>query len=229
MQDTVPRQPTSGLVRLINDLKDERVITSPEVIEAMLAVDRADYTNDNPYYDSPQRIGYNVTISAPHMHARALELLKDHVANGSRVLDVGSGSGYLTVCFAKMMKKKDAVVYGIEHIPELVQKSITSIKATPDRELLDSGKLVIKEGDGRKGMPEFAPFDAIHVGAAAPTMPQDLVDQLAPGGRMVIPVGTSCQDFLQVDKDQDGKVNIKKLLGVRYVPLCDREKQWPSK
>lgn len=69
----------------------------------MLAVDRSNYCKNNPYLDSPQSIGYGVTISAPHMHAHALELLRDQLINGTRALDVGSGSGYLTACMASLM------------------------------------------------------------------------------------------------------------------------------
>lgn len=72
----------------------------------MLAVDRGNYSKNNPYMDSPQGIGYGVTISAPHMHAHALELLKDRLVEGNRALDVGSGSGYLTACMAKILGSK---------------------------------------------------------------------------------------------------------------------------
>lgn len=72
----------------------------------MLAVDRCHYTKNNAYMDAPQSIGYSVTISAPHMHAHALELLKNQLVNGTRALDVGSGSGYLTACMAIMMGEK---------------------------------------------------------------------------------------------------------------------------
>lgn len=77
----------------------------------MLAVDRAHYCRNNPYMDSPQTIGYGVTISAPHMHAHSLELLKDHLTDGERALDVGSGSGYLTTCMALMLGEKGLALY----------------------------------------------------------------------------------------------------------------------
>lgn len=80
-------------------------------------------------------------------------------------------------------------------------------------------------GDGYAGLPQQAPFDAIHVGAAAPNVPQALIDQLAPGGRLVIPVGKFSQELMQYDKAQDGKVSHKALYGVMYVPLTSREQQ----
>lgn len=79
------------------------IIRSESVENAMMSVDRGNYVKINPYMDAPQGIGFNVTISAPHMHAHALELLKDRLVNGERALDVGSGSGYLTACMAIMV------------------------------------------------------------------------------------------------------------------------------
>lgn len=82
------------------------IIKSEIIEQAMLSVDRSNYSKYNPFMDSPQSIGYGVTISAPHMHAHALELLKNQLINGTRALDVGSGSGYLTACMAKVMGAK---------------------------------------------------------------------------------------------------------------------------
>jgi len=230
MQSTSQRPSSSGNISLVNYLIKEKIVTSQEVAEVMGSVDRGYFSAHSPYADKPQGIGYMATISAPHMHAYALELLRDNIIKGSRVLDVGSGSGYLTVCFAKMMKDPDAVAYGIDHIPELVDSSIYNIKKSPYRDLLESGRLVITEGDGRKGLKEFAPFDAIHVGAAAEELPTELVEQLACGGRMAIPVGKpGDQDYLLVDKDMNGNITKKKILGVSYIPLTNREDQWPSK
>jgi len=110
-----------------------------------------------------------------------------------------------------------------------VKTSISNVQRSPHSYLLESGKLVLKEGDGRKGLKEFAPYEAIHVGAAAEEIPKELVDQLANGGRMVIPVGKfGQQDFLLVDKDMQGNLHKKKTLGVCYIPLTDRELQHPS-
>merc|ERR1712112_302606 len=89
----------------------------------MLAVDRGNYVGHKAYQVASQRIGYNITISAPHMHAHALELLKDHLKPGCRALDVGSGSGYLTACMAHMVGEQGLVV-GIDHIAQLVDASL---------------------------------------------------------------------------------------------------------
>jgi len=212
---------------LVDGLIKQGVIKSDEVASVMRSVDRGDFVSSSmSYVDSPQPIGFHATISAPHMHAFALEYLKDHLKTGKKALDVGSGSGYLTVCIAKMMNTPGSVAYGIEHIPELVKTSLENIKNSSHKELLSEGRVVILEGDGRLGLKEFAPYDAIHVGAGADKFPQELLDQLAYGGRMLIPVGKfGEQEYLMIDKDKDGKIHKKTVLNVRYVPLTDKEKQ----
>ncbi|VBB26362.1 unnamed protein product [Acanthocheilonema viteae] len=196
-----------------------------QVEEVMLSVDRADFCPRNSYQDFPQQIGYNATISAPHMHALALELLKNHLRDGNTALDIGSGSGYLTVCMALMVGRRGRVV-GIDHIKELVDLSITNINKHHSDLFLD-GRITMVTGDGRNGYRASAPYTAIHVGAAAPKLPDTLVNQLAPGGRMIIPVGEvfSDQHIVQVDKDLNGNVKVEELFGVLFVPLTDRKYQ----
>lgn len=214
---------------MVHNLKKNGIIKSERVESAMLAIDRANYCKQNSYTDAPQKIGYAVTISAPHMHAHTLELLKDHLVEGANALDVGSGSGYLTACMAVMVGASGKV-YGIDHIPELVEQSRRNIeKDSPD--LLKTERVTLVVGDGRKGYAPGAPYDAIHVGAAAPILPKDLVAQLKPGGRLIIPVGPEHegQKLEQLDKSPDGTVHRSTIMDVLFVPLTDREAQWPCK
>ncbi|CAG8596630.1 2254_t:CDS:10 [Ambispora gerdemannii] len=215
---------------LVNNLKRAKIINSPRVDAAMKAVDRGNYVDFEPYQDSPQSIGYGATISAPHMHGYALESLEKFMQPGAKVLDVGSGSGYLTACMAEMVGPEGTAV-GLEHIPELVKLAEKNVQKDHP-EFLESKRIKFVQGDGRKGYPVDAPYDCIHVGAAASRTPQALLDQLKTPGRklydtyrLFIPVGTSSQDIYQIDKDENGNITKKRLMGVMYVPLTDAEKQ----
>lgn len=211
---------------MVEHLQQYGVIKSKKVAEVMETIDRALFVPDGtpPYVDSPMQIGYNATISAPHMHATCLQLLEDNLKPGMHALDVGSGTGYLTACFALMVGPEGRAV-GVEHIPELVDSSIQNIKKSAAAPSLKEGSLSVHVGDGRLGWQEFAPYDAIHVGAAAPEIPPALIEQLKPGGRMVIPVGNIFQDLKVVDKNPDGSISVRDETSVRYVPLTSREAQ----
>ena len=209
---------------LLNQLEKSGVLRSKNVYDAMKQVDRADFTSSSyAYADSPQSISYNATISAPHMHCHALQYLESYLTPGAHVLDVGFGSGYLTVALSKMIKDSGVVV-GIEHIDQLYEFGKKNI-SKHHKNLLESGKIVLVNGDGRKGCEKYAPYKVIHVGAAADDVPQDLINQLDNGGRMFIPVGTWDQWIKVIDKDKNGKITQSKVMGVRYVPLTDKEKQ----
>ncbi|KAK4098502.1 protein-L-isoaspartate O-methyltransferase [Parathielavia hyrcaniae] len=231
---------------LVENLWRNNLITHPLVKEAFLKVDRAHYAPSLPYDDSPQPIGHGATISAPHMHAAAVEELLPYLTPSSsssssslapppRALDIGSGSGYLTHVMAELVGPRGTVV-GVEHIAPLRDLGEHNMaKSGRGRELLANGRVRFRVGDGRKGWvepgEEEEKWDAIHVGAAAAEVHGPLLEQLRAPGRMFIPVddpddeedggGWGGQHIWCVDKDEKGVVTRRKTFGVRYVPLTD--------
>jgi len=161
------------------------------------------------YRNHPLPIGSGQTISQPYIVALSTDLIAPQA--GQRVLEIGTGSGYQAAMLAEIV----AQVYSIELVPSLGKEAATRLRA------LGYANVEVRIGDGYAGWPEQAPFDAIVVTAAAPRVPQALVDQLKPGGRMVIPVGASheAQELLLLVKRADGSVEKRSVLPVRFVPL----------
>jgi protein-L-isoaspartate(D-aspartate) O-methyltransferase len=219
----IPNSQSKLVERLIN----KGVISTPAVIQALSSIDRGCFISGSASYeDRPRQIGFKATISAPHMHGYALEWLKDFLIPGCSALDVGSGSGYLTLCLAEMMNYRGKVV-GVEHIRELVERSVENISRCR-ADALRTGCVEIVEADGRSGFAKYAPYKAIHVGAAVETIPEALIQQLDCGGRMIIPVGriNDTQRIVVVDKNERGEVKKQNLLSVVYIPLCDKRNQY---
>ncbi|CAK7270420.1 hypothetical protein SEPCBS119000_004082 [Sporothrix epigloea] len=236
------RSSGATLAELVENLASHGMIPNQRVKQAFLAVDRAHYAPRQPYQDAPQSIGHGVTISAPHMHAMAVKHLGEFVLGGDapgqgrRILDVGSGSGYLTHILAELAGADGAVV-GIEHIPALCEQAKQNMsKSERGRHLLATKRVSFVVGDGRLGAPlpgsaadptdGHNTFDAIHVGASAASLPQALVDQLRAPGRMFIPINDEGDDdgnqsVWTIDKAANGAVTKTRLFGVRYVPLTD--------
>ncbi len=185
------------------------------VIEAMLKVPRHMFVpeefQDESYNDHPLPIGENQTISQPYMVAIMSEALE--LTGEEKVLEVGTGSGYQTAILAECAKE----VYTVERIESL------SRRAQKILETLGYNNVHFYVGDGSKGLPDKAPFDAILVTAGAKHIPQALVDQLACGGRLVIPVDEKgafgIQTLLKITKGKDGKLTTESLGGCRFVPL----------
>ena len=159
------------------------------------------------YENRPLPIGSGQTISQPYIVALSTDLLG--VDGNSVVLDVGTGSGYQAAVLAELVRQ----VYSIDIVEPLVRTAFANLAA------LGYTNVEVRTGDGYAGWPEKGPFDAIVVAATAPRIPQPLVDQLKPGGRMVIPVGDWRQDLKLVTKRADGGYDERDVLPVRFVPL----------
>ncbi len=210
-------------LELVQNLVEAGILSKQKVIEALKMVDRKNFCPQDPYVDSPQNIGFNATISAPHIHAEAMEHLYNHVnRDNSKVLDVGCGSGYLTAVMSRL--NPSGKIYGIDCIPQLVELATKNIKKN-DNDLLESKRIQLAVADGWSGLKSAGPFDAIHVGAAANKIPHTLVEQLKINGRMLIPVGEEygVQELMLVDKIKEGTTSdclkLQRLMLVCYVPL----------
>jgi len=199
--------------RLVKQTIEDRGVSDPEVLRAMYTVPRHEFVPDNlreyAYEDRPLPIGLGQTISQPYIVAYMTELLK--VEKNSKTLEIGTGSGYQAAVLAEIVKD----VYTIEIFEELGEKVQKRFRR------LQYENITAKVGDGYYGWEKFAPFDGIIVTCAADHIPPPLIQQLKPGGRMVIPVGGvfQVQMLMLVMKDEEGKVTVKNMLPVRFVPL----------
>jgi protein-L-isoaspartate(D-aspartate) O-methyltransferase len=164
------------------------------------------------YTDAPVPIGYGQTASQPSLQARCLEILAPGPRD--RVLEIGTGSGYLTALFAQVAEH----VYSVERVRELSHRARKALDA------IGVQNVALLVGDGSIGWRKYAPFDVISVAAASPSVPPALVEQLAPGGRLLIPVGTrEVQDMVLVTRDAEGEVHEEVVLGeCTFVPLLGR-------
>ena len=153
----------------------------------MLEIDRGDFVLANPYQNQPQSINYNVTISTPHMHAIALEYLSPYFTENARILDIGSGSSYLTCALSALTNYKGSVI-GVEHVIKLINFGIKNVKKNHGN-LINDKKIIIVNGDGRLGCKQYRPYKTIHVRVAVEEVPNELFEQLDKNGRMFIPMG----------------------------------------
>jgi protein-L-isoaspartate(D-aspartate) O-methyltransferase len=202
---------------MVRDQLAARGISDQSVLAAMRKVERHRFVPESlveyAYTDRPLPIGHAQTISQPFIVAYMTEaaLLRP----GDRVLEIGTGSGYQAAVMAELVDS----VYTVEIIQPLAEQSRRLFAA------LGYNNIFVRHGDGYQGWPEFAPFDVILVTAAAPQIPQPLLDQLAEGGRLIIPVGGSSevQELLRLTKRNE-RIRTERLLPVRFVPFT-REKE----
>lgn len=204
--------------RLVETLQDQG-IRDLSVLHAIAEIPRHLFVptgvRHRAYEDSALPIGNGQTISQPSIHARYLELLK--LTGNEKVLEIGTGSGYQTALLARLASQ----VFTIERIGPLLDKA---------REVLQqmgTNNISFMLGDGTLGWRQFAPFDAILVGAAAPEIPAAYTEQLAEGGRLLIPLGARDEQMLHLFTKKDGELEREDIAPVRFVPLLGKH-SWES-
>jgi protein-L-isoaspartate(D-aspartate) O-methyltransferase len=185
----------------------------PRVLAAVAEVPRHEFVPPDviasAYENEPLPIGHGQTISQPYLVALMTDLLQ--IESGDVILEIGTGSGYQTAVLASLVGR----VYSVEVIPELAEKAAARLRR------LGYERIETRWGDGYHGWPEHAPYDGINVTAAVNDIPQPLIDQLKPGGRLVAPVGMRLQgqDLLVLEKDEQGRTRRRSILPVAFVPL----------
>jgi protein-L-isoaspartate(D-aspartate) O-methyltransferase len=199
--------------RMVEEQIRARGVRNERVLDAMSAVPRHEFVPDAyrawKYDDSPLPTSNGQTISQPYIVALMTELADPKSEH--RVLEVGTGSGYQAAVLSLLVRD----VYTIEIVSDLART------ATQRLARLNFNNVHVREGNGYQGWAEHAPFDIILVTAGATEIPAPLVEQLKPGGRMIIPVGRSsiAQDLQVVEKDSNGKIAVRDVIPVRFVPL----------
>lgn len=206
------RDYTSRRMKMVHQQIEARGITDPHVLEAMRTVKRHLFVpkeqQRRAYGDHPLPIGYGQTISQPYIVAYMTEAAQ--LKPEDKVLEIGTGSGYQAAVLARIVGE----VYSIEIIEALAQKAEKTLNR------LGYQNIFIKYGDGYQGWQEHAPYDTIIVTAAPDHIPEKLLEQLAVGGRMVIPIGSFFQDLYVITKTEEGIVK-ESLLPVRFVPMVE--------
>lgn len=205
--------------RMVSDQIERRGVEDEDVLTAMRRIPREAFVlpeyKADAYEDSPLPIGYEQTISQPFVVARMIELLG--VRPSDRALEVGSGSGYAAAVLGELAHE----VHAVELIEPLAQRSRAALRK------LGAKNVHVHHGDGTWGWPEDAPYDVILVSACAPEIPESLLVQLAPGGRMIIPVEQSlgAQRLVRVRRVSDDEFDREPLELVRFVPLVSGQNE----
>jgi len=208
----------------VEALRSEGVLRTDSVIQAMLKVPREKFLRSDEipyaYVDSPLPIGYGQTTSALHMTAMFCEY--SELKLGQKVLEVGGGCGYMSCVYAEVVapaerpEREWGHVWSVEIIKELAGFAVLNVRRAGYE-----NRVTVIHGDASVGLRDGAPYDVIIVASAAPDIPDPLIEELAPNGVLLIPVGTPhfFQELLRVRKCQDGKISHDNLAGVAFVPL----------
>ena len=210
-QGAAGEDPTAeARLRMVSEQIEARGVHDPRVLSAMRRVPRHELVprvlRDQAYEDHPLPIGAGQTISQPYVVAAMTEALG--LSGDERVLEVGTGSGYQAAVLSLLCRQ----VYSIEIVPAL------AVRARKDLARLGYANVEMRQGDGWRGWPEHAPYDAIIVTAAPLEVPPELIEQLAVGGRLVVPVGRFEQQLVRLRKTPAG-ISREVLFGVRFVPM----------
>jgi protein-L-isoaspartate(D-aspartate) O-methyltransferase len=224
----MPLRRAQGMQRMLDDIRSEVAYTrhmigkdalDARVMAAMAQVPRDEFVPDEmkpaAFDNGPLPIGHGQTISQPYIVALMTDLLE--VQPEHRVLEIGTGSGYQTAVLSRLCD----TVYSMDLIPALSDAAAARLRR------LGHANIQTRAGNGYLGWPEHAPYDGIIVTAAAPHIPTPLIDQLRPGGRLVIPVGLpySPQQLIVLTKDAQGETHVREVLGVAFVPLVDTRRE----
>ncbi len=196
---------------MVRDQIEGRGIENKRVIEAMRSVPRHLFVREmdvhKAYWDCPLPIGRGQTISQPYIVAYMIEALR--LTGEERVLEIGAGSGYEAAILSILARE----VISMEIVPELAREVAVRLRD------LGYSNVEIVEGNGYRGHEEGAPYDAIILSAAPESIPEALIDQLAPGGRMILPLGGYFQKLVVIERGPGDKVYMRELLPVRFVPM----------
>jgi len=211
LPDVQPDLFTAQRESMVNVQLRARGIGDERVLAAMGRVPRHEFVSaeyrDQAYEDHPLPIGAGQTLSQPYIVAVMLDVLT--LAPSDMVLEIGTGSGYVTALLCELTRQ----VYSVERVASLARHAEGTLAR------LGYTNVSVRIGDGSQGLPEYAPFDAIVVSAAAPQIPEALLAQLSEGGRMVIPVGPAHAQQLQLVRKREGQAVVANLEGCRFVPL----------
>ena len=197
--------------RMIERLR-ERGIRDEQVLAAIAAVPRHLFVEEalasRAYEDTALPLGFSQTISQPYVVARMIEVLREGRAGLGKTLEIGAGCGYQAAVLAQLTSE----VYAVERIEPLLARAKLNLRA------IKQFRVRLKYADGQLGIPEAAPFDTIIVAAAAQGVPPALLQQLALGGRMLLPLGSASQQLVLIEKRAEGYVE-SRLDDVRFIPL----------
>ncbi len=219
MAGAVDPQEYRGARRRLVETLQEQGIRDLSVLHAIDAVPRHSFiptgVRHRAYEDSALPIGNGQTISQPSIHARYLELLK--LTGNEKVLEIGTGSGYQTALLSRLASQ----VFTIERIAPLLDRAREVLQQ------MNANNISFMLGDGTLGWRQFAPFDAILVGAAAPSVPDAYTEQLAEGGRLLIPLGNRGEQMLHLFTRKGAELIRQDIAPVRFVPLLGKN-SWES-